>query len=100
MPRRYAVGFRRKVLDLIEAGNPVAEIAVQLGVSDQTIYNWRNEDRVHQGLRAAMSTAPTRGSRRRWVNRPGFSGGVSDQGNPSSAIIESRVGVGVLVGGW
>jgi len=26
--------------------------------------------------------------------------GVSDQGNPSSAIIENRHGVGVLVGGW
>ena len=28
MPRRYPVEFRRKVLDLIEAGKPVAEIAV------------------------------------------------------------------------
>ena len=44
MPRRYPVEFRRKVLDLIEAGRPVAEIAEQLGVSDQTIYNWRNQD--------------------------------------------------------
>jgi len=25
---------------------------------------------------------------------------VSDQGNPSSAIIENRHGVGVSVGGW
>ena len=31
MPRRYPVEFRRKVLDLIEAGKPVAEIAEQLG---------------------------------------------------------------------
>ena len=36
MPRRYPVEFRRKVLDLIQAGKPVAEVAVQLGVSDQT----------------------------------------------------------------
>jgi transposase-like protein len=42
VPRRYPVAFRRKVLDLIEAGKSVAEIADQLGVSDQTIYNWRN----------------------------------------------------------
>ena len=41
MSRRYPVAFRRKVVDLIEAGKPVAEIAAQLGVSDQTIYNWR-----------------------------------------------------------
>ena len=36
MPRRYPVEFRRKVLDLIEAGKPVAEIAVQLGITAQT----------------------------------------------------------------
>ena len=39
VPTRYPVEFRRKVLDLIEAGKPVVEIAAQLGVSEQTIYN-------------------------------------------------------------
>jgi transposase-like protein len=39
VPRRYPVEFRRKVLDLIETGRPIAEIAAQLGVSDQTVYN-------------------------------------------------------------
>ena len=57
MPRRYPVEFRRKVLDLIEAGRPVAEIAAQLGVSDQTIYNWRNQDRIDRGLRARRHDA-------------------------------------------
>ena len=38
MPRSYPAEFRRKVLDLIEAGRPVAEIADQLGVTGQTIY--------------------------------------------------------------
>jgi transposase len=56
VPRRYPVEFRRRVLDLIEAGKPVAEIAVQLGVSDQTIYNWRNQDRIDRGLRVGVST--------------------------------------------
>jgi len=56
VPRRYPVEFRRKVLDLIEAGKPVAEIAVQLGVSDQTIYNWRKQDQIDRGQRAGMST--------------------------------------------
>jgi len=54
--RRYPVEFRRKVLDLIEAGKPVSEIAVQLGVSDQTIYNWRNQERIDRGQRAGVST--------------------------------------------
>ncbi|MFZ1490199.1 MAG: transposase [Ilumatobacteraceae bacterium] len=57
MPRRYPVEFRRKVLDLIEAGRPVAEIAAQLGVSDQTIYNWRKQDRIDRGLVAGVTTA-------------------------------------------
>ena len=55
MPRRYPVEFRRKVLDLIEAGRPVVEIAEQLGVSDQTIYNWRNQDRIDRGLRSGVT---------------------------------------------
>ena len=56
MPRRYPVEFRRKVLDLIEAGRPVAEIAEQLGVTAQTVYNWRNQDHVDRGIRAGLST--------------------------------------------
>jgi transposase len=56
VPRRYPVAFRRKVLDLIDAGTPVAEIAAQLGVSDQTIYNWRRQDQVDRGLRAGITT--------------------------------------------
>ncbi len=56
MPRRYPVEFRRKVLDLIEAGRPVVEVAAQLGVSDQTIYNWRNQDRNDCGLRPGVAT--------------------------------------------
>ena len=57
MPRRYPVEFRRKVLDLIEAGKPVAEIAEQLGITGQTVYNWRNQDQIDRGMRAGMSTS-------------------------------------------
>ena len=57
MPRRYPVEFRRKVLDLIEAGKPVAEIAAQLGITAQTVYNWRNQDQIDRGVRAGMSTS-------------------------------------------
>lgn len=56
MPRRYPVEFRRKVLDLIEAGKPVTEIAVQLGITAQTVYNWRNQDQIDRGIRGGMST--------------------------------------------
>ena len=56
MPRRYPAEFRRKVLDLIQAGKPVAEIAAQLGVTAQTVYNWRNQDQIDRGVRAGTST--------------------------------------------
>ena len=42
MPRRYPPEFRRNVLNLLKASRSVAEVTTDLGVSDQTIYNWRN----------------------------------------------------------
>jgi transposase len=57
VPRRYPVEFRRKVLDLIEAGKPVAEVAEQLGITAQTVYNWRNQDLIDRGLRPGTSTS-------------------------------------------
>lgn len=53
----YPVEFRRRVLDLIEAGRSVAEVAQDLGISDQTVYNWRRQDRIDRGLERGMSTA-------------------------------------------
>ncbi|MGP4017300.1 transposase [Saccharopolyspora sp. 5N708] len=35
----------RKVLDLIEAGRKIADVARDLGISDQTIYTWRRQRR-------------------------------------------------------
>ena len=57
MPRSYPAEFRRKVLDLVAEGRPVAEVAQQLGVSGQTIYNWRNQDLVDRGLRSGVATS-------------------------------------------
>ncbi|MEV0358091.1 transposase [Nocardia sp. NPDC050697] len=49
MPRRYPEEFRRKVLDLVAAGRPVAQVAVDLGISDQTIYTWRKQELIDTG---------------------------------------------------
>ncbi len=49
MPRRYLEEFRRKVLDLIAAGRPVAQVAADLGISDQTIYVWRKQELIDTG---------------------------------------------------
>ncbi len=53
----YPAEFRRKVLDLLAAGRSVASVAHDLDVSDQTIYNWRRQDRIDRGLQPGLSTA-------------------------------------------
>jgi transposase-like protein len=55
--RGYPPEFRRRVLDLIEAGRKIAEVADDLGISDQTIYTWRRQDRIDRGLEAGLSSA-------------------------------------------
>jgi transposase len=44
--RGYRPEFRRKVLDLVEAGRPIAEVAQALGISAQSISTWHHQDRI------------------------------------------------------
>ena len=39
--RGYPPEFRRRVVDLVEGGGKVSEVAAELGISEQTIYTWR-----------------------------------------------------------
>ena len=55
--RGYPREFRRKVLDLVEAGRPVIDVARDLGVSAQSIYTWRRQDRVDKGLEPGLNSA-------------------------------------------
>src|SRR5262245_59809195 len=55
--RGYPAEFRRRVVDLVEAGRRVADVATDLGISEQTIYSWRRQDRVDRGLKAGLSSA-------------------------------------------
>jgi transposase len=48
--RAYTPEFRRKVLDLVDAGRSVADVARDLGISDQSIYTWRRQDPIGRGL--------------------------------------------------
>jgi transposase-like protein len=59
MPRSYPPEFRRKVLDLVEAGRPINQVAELLGVSDQTIYNWRRRHLIAPARRRASPAART-----------------------------------------
>ncbi|WP_448621029.1 transposase [Geodermatophilus sp. URMC 65] len=55
--RGYPAEFRRKVLDLVESGRPVADVAKELGISDQTIYIWRRQDRLDKGREPGLTSA-------------------------------------------
>ncbi|MEG9225537.1 transposase [Aeromicrobium sp. Sec7.5] len=49
--------FRRRVLDLLAAGRSVASLAHDLDISDQTIYDWRRQDRLDRGETCGMGTS-------------------------------------------
>ena len=55
--RGYPPEFRRKVLDLVAAGRPVVDVARDLGISAQSIYTWRRQDRIDQGLEPGLTSA-------------------------------------------
>ena len=54
--RGYPPEFRRKVLDLVDAGRKVADVARDLGISDQSIYTWRRQDRIDRGLEPGLTS--------------------------------------------
>ncbi|SNR96905.1 Transposase [Haloechinothrix alba] len=66
--RGYPPEFRRKVLDVLEEGRGVAQVAHDLDISKQSIYTWRRQDRIDRGLvpgltskeKAELSTARKR----------------------------------------
>jgi transposase-like protein len=54
--RGYSAEFRRRVVDLVAAGRKVADVARDLGISDQIIYVWRRQDEIDRGLAPGAST--------------------------------------------
>jgi transposase-like protein len=45
------------VVDLVAAGRKVADVARDLGVSEQAIYGWRRQERIDRGLEPGLSSA-------------------------------------------
>lgn len=54
--RGYPAEFRRKVLDLVESGRKVADVAHDLGISEQSIYTWRRQDRIDRGVLPGLTS--------------------------------------------
>jgi transposase-like protein len=80
--RGYPAEFRQRVLDLVAAGRRVRDVAVDLGISDQTVYGWRRQERMDQGIEPGLPQRSARSWRRR--------GGASESSKPSSPSIARR----------
>jgi transposase-like protein len=53
----YPLEFRKRVVELVESGRKVAEVAADLGISEQSIYTWRRQARIDAGVEPGLSTA-------------------------------------------
>jgi transposase-like protein len=53
----YPAEFRQRVLDLIAAGRRVRDIALDLGISEQTVYSWRRQERIDKGVEVGLTSA-------------------------------------------
>jgi transposase len=74
MPRTrppYPLEFRREALELVRSGRSVRDVAETLGVSEQTLRNWRRQDDVGVGRPEGLTSAEREELRRlRRENRP------------------------------
>jgi Transposase IS116/IS110/IS902 family len=82
MPSSYPPELRGKVLDLLKAGRTVAPVAADLQISDQTIYNWRQQELISTNAAAALGLA-----QERLCGPAGTRPGVAPQ---RSALAQSR----------
>ncbi len=59
MPRTrppYPPEFRRQAVELLRSGTPLRQVAVDLGVSEQTLRSWRRRGDVDAGLAEGLTT--------------------------------------------
>src|SRR5438309_10683503 len=54
--RGYSSEFRRRVVELVAAGRKVADVARDLGISEQIIYFWRRQEEIDRGLAPGLSS--------------------------------------------
>lgn len=56
MPAAHPLEFRRRALDLVVQGNPVARTARVLGISESCLRNWMARDEVDSGRKPGLTT--------------------------------------------
>lgn len=60
MPAAQPPEFRRRALDLVAMGEPVAQVARGLGISEQTLRRWMAQDDVDSGRVEGLTSAEKR----------------------------------------
>ena len=60
MPKSYPSEFRRRAIALVEAGRSVREVAFDLGIGQQAIYNWLRQHRIDTGQIPGVSSSESR----------------------------------------
>ena len=61
----YPPEFRRQAIELVRSGTPLKQVAYELGVSEQTLRNWRRQDQVDRHERDDGLTSDEREELRR-----------------------------------
>ena len=59
MPRTrppYPPAFRREAVELIRSGTPLKQVASDLGMSEQTLRNWRRQQEVDAGRAEGLTS--------------------------------------------
>ena len=57
VPRSYAPEFRRRVVERVRQGGSVRVVASEIGVSEATVYRWRQQDRIDCGEQPGLASA-------------------------------------------
>ena len=56
MPRHHPVTLRREACERMLAGEPVKEVANELGVSSDTLYKWKRQALIDVGRRPGVKS--------------------------------------------
>ena len=57
MPAPKAPEFRRRALDLVAQGEPVAQVAKNLGISESCLRRWMDRDDIDAGRKEGLTSA-------------------------------------------
>ena len=61
MPKAYPPEFRRRALNLIQAGRSVVQVAADLGISQGLLYSWRKQEPIDTGQMPGLSSVQSAG---------------------------------------